>query len=111
MRLLQCSGEIPCENCRAKARHCTYDYRRDRRRRAHIAELSVTHNALHRMIIALRCGTGEDISRLIRRVRDLPTDGTAIEAATSEELFNQTMEKRVISLVNGEASRSFTVSL
>lgn len=108
---LQCSGEVPCENCRAKEHQCTYDYRRDRRRRAHISELSVTHNALHRIIVALRSGTGEDISRLIRLVRDLPTDETAIKAATSGELFEPHNGKATALAVNCERQRSSTFSL
>ena len=50
------------------------------------------------MIVVLRSGAGEDISRLIRRVRDLLTDETVIKAATSGELFDHTMGWNALSL-------------
>ncbi|KAJ5252937.1 hypothetical protein N7489_003347 [Penicillium chrysogenum] len=48
-----------------KLRRCFYNPAGDRRRKAYIAELLNFRVALYRMVIKLRFGTPEEISRLI----------------------------------------------
>jgi hypothetical protein len=75
---VQCSGTNPCTTCVAESRQCRYDPARDRRRKAHVAELLNFRVALSRMAAKLRSGTPEEISSLIQEIRNLATDQDAV---------------------------------
>lgn len=64
----------PCARCVAEACQCKYEPNRDRRRKAHTAELLSFHAALCRTAAKLRAGTPEEITWLIWKIQSLPTD-------------------------------------
>ncbi|KAJ5751420.1 uncharacterized protein N7511_008385 [Penicillium nucicola] len=74
----KCSGTNPCTTCMTESRQCLYDPARDRRRKAHTAELLNFRVALSRTVAKLRSGTPEEISSLIQEIRNLPTDQDAV---------------------------------
>ncbi|KAJ9491408.1 hypothetical protein VN97_g1838 [Penicillium thymicola] len=74
----KCSGATPCTTCVTEGRQCLYDPARDRRRRAHTAELLNFRVALCRIAARLRSGTPEEISLLIGEIQNLPTDQDAV---------------------------------
>jgi hypothetical protein len=75
---VQCSGTNPCTTCMTESRQCLYDPTRDRRRKAHTAELLNFRVALSRTAAKLRSGTPEELSSLIQEIRNLPTDQDAV---------------------------------
>ncbi|OGE46882.1 hypothetical protein PENARI_c094G05795 [Penicillium arizonense] len=77
-RKSKCSGTNPCTTCMTESRQCLYDPARDRRRKAHTAELLNFRVALSRTAAKLRSGTPEEISSLIQEIRNLPTDQDAV---------------------------------
>lgn len=79
IHLAQCSGTLPCTRCVAAASQCIYDPKGDRRRKAHVAELSKSHDALCRVIAKLRSDSWDDIVAFLVNIQSLPTDQAAIE--------------------------------
>ncbi|KAJ5517479.1 hypothetical protein N7527_009039 [Penicillium freii] len=77
-RKSKCSGTTPCTKCTIEARQCFYNPSSDRRRKAHTAELLNFRVALYRMVVKLRSGTPEEISRWIWGIQNLPTDQDAV---------------------------------
>ncbi|KAJ5142486.1 uncharacterized protein N7515_001273 [Penicillium bovifimosum] len=77
-RKLKCSGTTPCTKCTIEGRQCFYNPAGDRRRKAHTAELLHFRAALYRMVVKLRSGTLEEISRFIQEIQNLRTDQDAV---------------------------------
>lgn len=67
-------------NCVAKAYQCIYEFKSDRRRKTHIAELSSLHDAPNGMIAIIRQETREGVSCLFWEMESLLTDQEAIGA-------------------------------
>lgn len=80
LHVTQCSYLVQinsCATCMAQSRQCLYDLFRDRRRKAHTAELLNFRVALSRMAAKLRSRTPEMLW-LIQEIRNPPTDQDAL---------------------------------
>lgn len=74
-------------NCVAKAYQCIYDFKSDRRRKTHIAELSSLHDAPNGMTAIIRQETREEVSCLFWEMESLLTDQEAIGANIGGEIL------------------------
>ncbi|KAJ5100883.1 hypothetical protein N7456_006935 [Penicillium angulare] len=86
-RKTKCSGTTPCSKCATGASQCIYDPNSDRRRKAHVAELTTSHITLCRMTAKLRSDAVDDVITFILNIQSFSTDEEAVEYLV-QELIN-----------------------
>lgn len=72
--MMQCSGALPCANCKAKLCQCIYDPSSDRRRKSYSIESSALRQALLYTVVKLRSRARDEVKTFISKIRSLQTD-------------------------------------